>query len=228
MSLGDLFFPGNPERRVKVVSLATEIKTYMEQNFYSTNNLIDVLNDNITPSPNLQKIDVSQSDTLSKNADVLINKMEEIQAIVDDYDNKMAEELEPDLYRALTDPDISFVNRFRAAKQAVSIIIGVIATLATVAVIIAVKGLQVFLSVITKVVIIKTVAVASLAFAVLGLGIDAIIGAILGAIERDKLNDAIDELEKVQKDFKPASIEYNYSIVKVKVFMQFFAQNLFD
>ena len=223
MSLADLFFPDNPERRAKVVSLATEIKTYMEQNFYSTNNLIDVLNDNITPSPNLTKIYVNQGGTITENADVLINKMEEIQAIVEDYDKTMEEQLEPDLYKALNDPNTSFVDHIRAAKQATSIIIGIVATLATVAVILAVKGLQVFLTVITKVVLIKTVAVASLIFAVLGLGIDAIIGGILGRIEKDKLNDAIDELETARDQFKPASLEYTENIVGVKVFMQYLA-----
>ena len=58
----------------------------MEDNFFATNKLIDLLNDNITPCPNLTKIAVNIDDTISKNADVLINKVEEIQAIVDDID----------------------------------------------------------------------------------------------------------------------------------------------
>ena len=59
MALADLFFPGNPGRRTQLVTLSTQIKTYMETNFDATNDLIDLLNQNIDPSPNLQKIEVN-------------------------------------------------------------------------------------------------------------------------------------------------------------------------
>ena len=125
------------------------------------------------------------------------------------------------IYRALTDPDISFVDRFKAIKLSAKKIIGV-AALATVTVVIAVQGVKLLLHLTTKIALIKAVSVASMTFGVLGLGLDAIIGAILGAIERDKLNDAIDDLEKVLEKFKPAAEAYNHSIVKVEVFIEFY------
>ena len=113
------------------------------------------------------------------------------------------------------------MDRFKAIKLSAKKIIEV-AALATVTVVIAVQGVKLLLHLTTKIALIKAVSVASMTFGVLGLGLDAIIGAILGAIERDKLNDAIDDLEKVLEKFKPAAEAYNHSIVKVEVFIEFY------
>lgn len=222
MSLSDLLFPGNPGRRTQVVSLSTQIKTYMEVNFNTTNTLIDLLNEHVSPSPNLQKIFVDLSISISDNANRLISRMEQIQAIVDDYDAQLAKDLEPDLYRKLTDPDIKFVERIRVAKVAVTAVLAVAATVATIVVVAAVKAGYILATTVAKIGLLKLSAVAGLAFGVLALGIDAIVSAILGRIEKDKLEDTIDDLQKSLDQFKPASQDYYGTITRTEIYMEIY------
>jgi hypothetical protein len=219
MAFADLFFPGNPGRRTQLVTLSTQIKTYMETNFESTNDLIDLLNQNIDPSPNLQKIEVNQRDTIKENADVLINTMTKIQNVVDDYDKKLEKDLEPDLYRKLKDPNYSFKEFLTLRAGYSSLFVGFFAV-ATLAIFNGITAINLIGATLPKLIILRNCVVGGVVFAVLALGADAIISAILGAIERDKLNDAIDELQKVLDEFKPASQKYNRSILKVRVRME--------
>ena len=219
MAFADLFFPGNPGRRTQLVTLSTQIKTYMETNFESTNDLIDLLNQNIDPSPNLQKIEVNQRDTIKENADVLINTMTKIQNVVDDYDKKLEKDLEPDLYRKLKDPNYSFKEFLALRAVSSGLFVGFFAV-ATLAIFNGITAINLIGATLPKLIILRNCVVGGVVFAVLALGADAIISAILGAIERDKLNDAIDELQKVLDEFKPASQKYNRSILKVRVRME--------
>ena len=148
MSLGDLFFAGNPGRRAQVTALSTKIKTYMEQNFDATNALIDLLNKHATPSPNIGHISVYHSKTIKSNAQVLINN---IQACVEYYDKTLADSLEPALYRKLHDPNLSFQDVIANAKHAVSITIGVISTFASIAIIVAIKNGTFLVTLATKI-----------------------------------------------------------------------------
>ena len=219
MSFGDLFFPGNPARRAQVTALSTKIKTYMELNFDSTNALIDLMNKHATPSPNLRTISVDQSKTIKSNAQVLISTMENIQRCVEIYDKRLADSLDPALYRKLHDPNLSFQDVIANAKHAVSITIGVISTIASIAIIVAIKNGTFLVSLATKITRVGATAVAGLALGVLALGVDAIVSAILGSIEKDKLNAAIDDLQSILDEFEPASKDYNRTIIRVELLM---------
>jgi hypothetical protein len=219
MSFGDLFFPGNPARRTHITALSTKIKTYMELNFDSTNALIDLMNKHATPSPNLQHISVDQSKTLKSNAQVLISAIENIQRCVEIYDKRLADSLDPALYRKLNDPDRSFEDVIAKAKQAVSITIGAISTFASIAIILAIKKGTFLVTLATKITKVGATAVAGLVLGVLALGVDAIVSAILGSIERDKLNDTIDNLQSTLDEFEPASRDYNRTITRVELLM---------
>ena len=222
MSFADLLFPGNPGRRVQVTALSTKIKTYMELNFDATNALIDLLNKYVTPSPNLGHITVKQGDTIKENAQVLIKMMDKIQKIVDDYDQTLADSLDPELYRKLSDPDLSFQQVITNAKHAITITLGIIATVASIAIIIAIRNGKFLVTLATKITKVGASALAGVLLGVLALGVDVILSAILGRVEKDKLNDAIDDLQKTLDDFEPASREYNRTITRVEIYMEIY------
>ena len=222
MSFADLLFPGNPGRRVQVTALSTKIKTYMELNFDATNALIDLLNKHVTPSPNLGHINVNQGDTIKENAQALINMMDKIQKIVDDYDQTLADTLDPELYRKLSDPDLSFQQVIANAKHAITITLGIIATVASIAIIVAIRNGKFLVTLATKITKVGASALAGVLLGVLALGVDVILSAILGRVEKDKLNDAIDDLQKTLDDFEPASREYNRTITRVEIYMEIY------
>ena len=203
-----------------MTALSTKIKTYMELNFDATNALMNLLNKHMTPSPNLRNINVKQDKSIGANAQYLIKVMEKIQKIVDQYDEDLSKTLEPTLYRQLKNPNLDFQKKIATAKQALTIAVGIAATVASIAVVVAIKTGVLLVSVVAKVGKIATGALAGLLVGVLALGIDAIASAIIGAIERDKLEDTIDDLQEALDEFQPASKEYYASILKVEILME--------
>jgi len=49
------------------------------------------------------------------------------------------------------------------------------------------------------------------------MGVDMIASAIIGTVERDKLEDTIKQLEEAMEGFEPASKEYTKTIMTVQV-----------
>ena len=220
MSWGDIFYPDNPKRREDVVRMTTKLKTLMEGNFDATNDLIDLLNKHVKPNPMLEHIRVDDTATIKANADVIIACISQIQTIVDEFDKTLSEKLDPELYRKLSDPNTGFKETLATAKKAVSATIGLAATVASIAVIIAIKTGAILVKVVTSIGVLATSVIAGVVLGVLALGIDMIASAIIGAIERDELEKTIKELEDALSEFEPASKEYTKTIVHVEVKLQ--------
>ena len=217
MSWSDIFYPDNPKRREDVVRMTTKLKTLMEGNFDATNDLIDLLNKHIKPNPMLEHIRVDDTATIKANADVLIARISQIQTIVEEYDTKLADKLDPELYRKLKDPDTSFKETLAIVKKVITATVGIGATVAGIAIVTAIKTGAILGGVVASIGIIAASAIAGLIVGVLALGIDMIASAIIGAIERDKLEEAIKELKDALRDFEPASREYTKRITYVEV-----------
>lgn len=217
MSWTDIFYPGNSGRRNQVVSYLTKFQVLMELNFEETNKLVDLLNDNVHPSTPLQHITLDTNATIGESADKMIKQIEKIQAVIDTVNDKLSEQLEPTLYRQLTSPDVSFKERIAIAKKSMSSIIGLSASVAGIAVITAIKSGVILTGMRAALGTIKTSAIAGVVIGVIALGIDMIVSAIIGAVERDKLEDAITEFETAFKTFEPASKSYTRAIIMVEV-----------
>ena len=217
MSWADIFYPDNPKRRNDVVRITTKLRTLMEGNFSATNDLIDLLNEHVKPSPMLKHIEVDDDATIKANADVLIARISEIQAVIEKYNTKLAQELDPELYRKLTDPDTKFKETLAIIKKVITVSVGIGATVAGIAVVTAISTGAILTGVVATIGIISTCAIAGLVVGVLALGIDMIASAIIGAIEKDKLEQAITELKDALRDFEPASREYTKSIIYVEM-----------
>ena len=177
----------------------------MEFNFDATNNLIDLLNKHVTSTAPLQHVHVHHNASVEKNADMFISRMDDIQDVIDNIDKKLAEELDPDLYKELNDPNLSFKQRIALAKKAVSATIVVVSSVAGVVLVGLIKTGRIVKGVVTAIGVIKTSAIASLALGVLALGIDMIASAIIGAVERDKLDKIFEELNSMIREFDPCS-----------------------
>jgi len=214
MSWSDIFFPDNPGRRDQVVRLSQSILDDMKDNFEATNDLIDLLNTNCKTT--ITKLTISFSATVQDNANALIAKMTEVQAQVTKIDETLAAKLDPAIYKQLHLPDLSFQERIAAAKKAVSATIGVLATVAGIILVTAIRTGAILVSMVVKIGAIATSAVASLALGVLAMGIDMIASAIIGAVERSKLEDAINTLQTAFDQFDPSTRTYTKTIYKVE------------
>ena len=110
MSWADILYPGNEDRRMAIVRKLQDLLDSMTGNFRATNKLAQYLNDNITKT-SLPKIYVDPTKSLRENADVLVNQINAIDAVLDNIDEELKEKLEPDLYETLTNVDTSFERK---------------------------------------------------------------------------------------------------------------------
>ena len=211
----DLFYPDNPKRRTKVVQLTQSLYDHMHSNFRATNNLTDFLNENVQGT-SFNHISVDENKSLKDNSNLLIDRIEAAQAIIKKIDEELAAKLDPDLYRQLTNVDLSFQDRMETAQKATHVVTGVIITVAAIAVCVAIASGGILAPVVAVLGTLATSAIATTVISVIGgLGIGMIVGAITGAIERDQLESAISQLETQLKQFGPASLAYTESIYEV-------------
>lgn len=214
-SIGDLFYPDNPKRRRRVIQLSQKLYDYMIANFRATNRLTEYLNKHVHGA-NFNPIHINEEETLQFNCNVLKKRIAEVQAIVEKIDKLLADELDPALYRQLTDVDLSFEERVQTANNALHIVTGVIVTAAAVAVCVAIASGGILVPVVAAIGAVATSAISTIAISLIGgLVLGAIFEAITGAIERDKLEHAIKELESACNTFIPASERYNDKIFEV-------------
>ena len=188
----------------------------MEFNFDATNDLIDLLNAHSGHNP-LAHVDLDESTTVRANSENLIAKMTEVQTVVEVLDEKLAKDLDPEIYRKMKLPDTKFKERIALAKKAVSATLGIAASVAGVVIISAIKSGLILTKLVTAVGVLKSCAIASVVLGLLTMGVDMIASAIIGAVERDKLEDTIEQLEKAMEGFEPASKEYTKTIMTVQV-----------
>lgn len=214
-SLSDIFYPGNPARRRKVVQESQRLYDYMKANFRATNALSDFLNSHVNKA-HFDNIYVNENQTIKENCNVLINRIDEIQAIIKKVDEKIKEKLDPTLYRKLTDRNVSFKNRAQIAENVLHVVAGVVATAAAIAVCVAIASGGILAPVVAVIGVVATSTIAGVLVSALGgLVLDAIFQAISGAIERDKLEETIKNLEKANAEFGPASEKYTDTIWEV-------------
>ena len=212
---GDMFYPGNPERRRRVIQLTQQLYDHLDENFRATNVLSEFLNENITEA-NFTPVHVDEDQTLKHNCEVLERRVKDIQSILEKIDRMLAERLDTDLYRKLQDPDLSFQDKVETAKKATFIVGAVVATAVAIAVIVAVVSggfLGLFVAVIG---VAATSAAGSVIIsAFTSMSIDVIAQAIIASKERKKLEETIKNLEAQLEDFGPASEKYRENVYYV-------------
>uniref|UniRef100_A0A452H0Z0 Single-pass membrane protein with coiled-coil domains 3 n=1 Tax=Gopherus agassizii TaxID=38772 RepID=A0A452H0Z0_9SAUR len=216
MSWINILYPDNPARRERVVRLHQELINCIELNFDTTNELIEALNTHCQCK--LHSVKMNMNGTVQENCEILLTAIKSIQDILQAIDAKLKSNLEPDLYRKLHDfqePDATKMLILRKVSTVVSGFAGIVAM----GFFIKLAFSQVVGRVLsqTAMVLAKIGAsvIGAMAGMLLGVGVDLILSAILGAIERDQLQAKIEELSDLVGEFKPASKEYNKAIMKI-------------
>ncbi|XP_048010478.1 single-pass membrane and coiled-coil domain-containing protein 3-like [Megalobrama amblycephala] len=210
----DLFYPDNPKRREELIRKSQEIKDLMQSNFYATNQLIDVMNEHLSCS--FQHIELDKAASLQENCDVMTECMHKIQAVVEKIDTEMKEKLDPALYEKLQNLSLSTTD-FQLISKALKAVCG-FATEGSTALVTLLINKGVILAKITSTFVkIGALTLASVALGVVFMGVDMIVEAILGSVERRQLEEALKEYEEALNEFKPASLEYQRNITYVQV-----------
>ena len=217
MSWSDIFYPDNPKKREEVVRLCTKLSTLMAIDFDATNTLSDLLNKHTSPATAFQHIRVDDDADVETNSNVLNSQMDKIQKYVDDLDAALAQEIDPELYEKLKDINTSFSERIDIAQQAFTATVTVVSSAASVALVGAVTGGYMLTPLVKSIGLVKASVVGTIALGVLTLGLDMIASAIIGAVEREKLDTAIAQLEEAMEHFDPASKDYNRNCTRVDV-----------
>lgn len=214
MSLSDLLYPGNPERREKVIRKSQELIALIRNNFEATNCLTEIVNKHLDSS--FSPITLDEKATVKENCDVMIGRVNQIQAKVEEVDEKLKKKLEPTLYESLQKMSLQgFSNMSAVAKRAVSLVCQISAA---VLVTYLMKNIQILTNITSTC---CKVAVGLCATIAIGLLVDLIVSAIWGHIERGKLEAALAEYDKTLAEFRPASIEYEKAIYKVMGILEF-------
>ena len=216
MSWSDIFYPGNPGRRDKVVALFSKLLTLMENNFKATNDLIKVLHDHV-PGRHFDDIEVNRDGTIKENCDIITERIGEIQAYLKEKKKELKGSIEPELYKQLTNTDVKFVDKIQLARNITKATLSTIGTIAGIAVITLIAKGRILVSLAARIGTLAASALGGLVIGVLILGIDMIISAILGSIERDRLEETIEELEAAIEKFEPASYEYSKQIMRIQI-----------
>jgi len=213
-----LIYPGHSEsQQEEVVRLSTKLKTLIEFTFETTNNLIDMLNDNSGHIPPLVHVNLDHTVTVRANLENLIAKMAEIQNVVEKVDKMLGSKLDPGIYRQLKLPDISIKERITLAKKTASAPLGIAVSVEGIVIISAIKSGIILTRIGNAIAVMKSCLIASVVLGMLAMDCNIIASAIIGSVERNNLENAIDHLEKVMEGFEPASKEYSKTFMAVQV-----------
>ncbi len=222
MAFADIFYPGNPKKRVEVIADVQRMYVLMDQNFLATDALITFLNANVKPSPNIAGIQVDKNATFGVNAQNLINKMNEVQTQVDKIDKSLSKELDPAIYKEITNSNTNFKQKLDFLKSLKTGIIATEAVITSIAGFLLIQQVVAAARFVAVIAGLSEILVASVAGLVVGLfvagaaiAVDAIISAIVGAVERSKLNHMLDELNGVLTKFEGPSETYSSKIFEV-------------
>lgn len=216
MALSDLLYPENPRRRQELIHLHRELLDCMSMNFHATNELAGVLNAHLGCT--ITHIKMRESSTVKENCDIIIRAMREIQCQVQKIDGDMKEKLEPVLYQKLYDIKEPELEKIAIAHKVFSIVLGEVTSTAGM---VAVKLLSSNLITITVCKLISLLAqigasvLGGISITILGLGMEMILHAILGAVERNQLLAAVRSYEEHLAEFKEASEKYQRAIHEV-------------
>lgn len=223
MSWSDIFHPGNPERREKLIRKNQELQELMKNNFRATNKLIETLKKHLGWS--FSPIALNEKATVKENCDVIIKRIHEIQTEVEKIDKQLKEKLEPTLYVKLRNMNLSLHDHTKVSRY-ITTVCGTVCTASVLVVGWLIGSGRILTNITSTFARIKTGCVAGLVLKVVFNGIDMIIGAFRGSIERDELEKALKEYDKALEEFRPASEEYQDSITEVKIRLEMGQQNM--
>ena len=89
MAFADVFYPDNPKRRDKVVTLYERIIGCMRDNFFATNRMVSYLQQNYTANSGIGRIihsipelKIKEGQTIKENCDFFLREVSKLQQAV--------------------------------------------------------------------------------------------------------------------------------------------------
>ncbi|NWI16839.1 SMCO3 protein, partial [Crypturellus soui] len=225
MVLSDLLYPDNPRRRQELIQLHQELLDCMSTNFHATNELAGVLNEHLGCT--IPHIKIRESSTIKENCDIIIQAMNEIQHQVQKIDSDMKEKLEPVLYQKLHDIKEPELEKIAIAHRVFSVVLGEATSTAGMVAIKLIGSNFITLTLGKLVSLLAQIGASVLggiSIVILGLGIEMILHAILGAVERNELLAAVRSYEEHLAQFRAASEKYQRAIHEVTSLVRHQAQ----
>ncbi|ROJ30482.1 Single-pass membrane and coiled-coil domain-containing protein 3 [Anabarilius grahami] len=212
----DIFYPDNPKRREELLRKSQEFQDLMKSNFRATNQLTDVMNEHLNCC--FQHIALNESASLKENCDVMIECIHKIQAVVEKIDKELKEKLDPTLYEKLKVLNLSLPpEELKGLSKAIAAVCGVEGIQATAVISILINTGDILENLVSQIGKFGAGTFACVGLAVVFMGIDMIVEAILGSVERDKLEKALKEYDEALKEFEPASEKYQDNITYVRM-----------
>uniref|UniRef100_A0A672NCR5 Uncharacterized protein n=1 Tax=Sinocyclocheilus grahami TaxID=75366 RepID=A0A672NCR5_SINGR len=206
--------PCSQSERSKIIRRSQELIDLMKDNFEATNSLIEIANKHLHSS--FSPITLNENATVKENCDVMIERVNQILAKVEEVDEEMKKKLGPTLYEKLQHMSLKDFNKVPAVdKAAITLVCQISVGVLVVYLIKKKKILETVTSIYCK------IARGICASIVIGLAVDVIVSAIVGYIEQGKLDTALAEYEEALAVFRPASKEYQKAIYKVTIMLEF-------
>ena len=212
MSWSDIIYH-NDARRQELTRKIQQFDDAMGENFRATNKLATFLNEEA--GQNIQMIEVDHAKTVKENANLLIAQVQLIQSYMEKVDDDLKQELDPDLYRKISDIDTSFEVTMRDVMDGAHVVASI-----TGAVVSTVSVRMIARRLVTRIVSrIARLAASSVAGSIIGgiagFAVDIVAGAIVGAKEKHELEKALGEVDQELDEFLPASQEYTDTVYEV-------------
>ncbi|XP_066490578.1 single-pass membrane and coiled-coil domain-containing protein 3 [Tiliqua scincoides] len=221
MNLSDLLYPNNPKRRQEVIDLHQKLLDCLRLNFKATEELIETLNVHL--GAGIAHVAMKEDGTIKENCDIIIRVLNEIQQEVWKLDRDMKEKLEPGMYRKLYDIKQPELGKIAAAHSIVSTVLGEATATAGIVAVKLICSNVVTVTVSKLIALLAQIGVSVLGgigIGVLGLGMDIILHAILGAVERETLLASIQSYEQHLAEFEEASEAYQCAVAEVSVLVK--------
>lgn len=209
MSYVDLLYPGNRKKREDCIRLTQEIYGAMKNNFVSTNDLIEILR--IKLGIHCETLTFDNDKTIKENATQLKDKIHEIQSHLDGELTKYKRKIEPHLYEKLMNEKLEISEKFKYVKLAAKGFEFALQTL------IVIRAIYETANLLTKSLIaIARIWVGGIVIGLLLVGVDLLVSAIVGAMERPKLENTAHELKLSVDEFVPASRNYSKALHRLE------------
>ncbi|MBN3312211.1 SMCO3 protein, partial [Atractosteus spatula] len=213
MSWSDAFFD-NSEKREQVIRKNQELRELMKNNFRATNQLIEILNKHL--GLNFTLITLNNDATIKENCDVMIKRMDEIRAKIEEIDKVLKEKLDSALYENLRNLSAS-VKDYKAVSLVVHGVCGLLTFAAPFVIGWLIKSGRLLTNVTSTCARLCCGSLSSLTFGMLFLAIDIVIQIILGKKENNELIKILKEYDEALKEFRPASEKFQDNLTYVRV-----------
>ncbi|KAK3588601.1 hypothetical protein CHS0354_001926 [Potamilus streckersoni] len=213
MCWSDIFFPGNSKKETKLEE-CRRLKALLGDCCSALNHLIDRIEEHF-PGEKLEKIYVQTSACLGDNCIIIIERINQIDNLLEWNEFGLETRIDTKLFRDLKDLNTDFEKIIIRISKYKSIFMGIVIGFVFGFVFWTMMGMMECTIDDLNFGKIKTLIFALLMVAVLLVGITMTLSVLYGVLEREKLNQALEKYARDVENFKPIARTFCLNIGKV-------------